>query len=138
MCPTVEATGIYSQTCVGVIGGQYPLPVGNCFSVLCAGHTLCISIVNFCLENLQELLRRGVVAWPIAVHVMDADRGIGVIHDARIPHAWYSDRYCEICCPRDLWPLPQRLAFERDIATGRVREIGTGGRVVWYVDPSAE
>ena len=58
----------------------------------------------------------GGVTWPIKVHPISEHQA--VIHDERIPDNWYSNGWCEICCPRDLLPIEQKLAHSRQEARG--------------------
>lgn len=114
-----EAVATTCQTLVGYTTNTFPMKSGNCFSVKCSdgsGHR----IVNFCIENLQELLNREILEYPIKIGVLR--EGIAVIHDERIPDEWYDKRFCEVCCPSDLLPVPQRLQHLRDIASGDRKE----------------
>lgn len=117
---TKGAVGVVESTCLGVSGGSFPLSHGNCFSVRCVDGSHC-KIVNFVLENLEELERRGV-AWP--VKVLPIGPRTALVHDARIPDDWYRDRWCEVCCPRDLLPLPQLHRHLRQIERGERVENG--------------
>ena len=114
MSKALQALHVTSHTTIGIWKGEFPIKNGNCFSVMCSdGQSR--RIVNFALENLEEAISRGV-SWPIEVKALTD--GIAVIHDSRIPDDWYQEGFCEICCPRDLLPVPQRLAHERQIARG--------------------
>jgi|GEM_PF-6565017 hypothetical protein len=104
----LEATDIESTTLVGF---------NNCFSVQLSNGG-CANIVNFYLETLEELLKEGVVVWPIKVSILGGKTG--VINDARIPDDKYNDRFCEVCCPIDLLPVNQRLTKSRAIQCGKV------------------
>lgn len=114
------ATKIIEQTCVGV-GGTPPHEYGNCFTVLCddGKHR---RVVNFVLENLEAGVEKHGLTWPIRIKAL-TDR-VAVVHDERIPDNWYSKRFCEVCCPTNLLPLPQLLAHERQIAYGDRTENG--------------
>lgn len=74
-------------------------------------------IVNFNHENMEELLERGVVQWPIDILVVVP--GVAVIHDARIPASWYDKYFCPTCCPTSHLPVTQHLNSMRDIESGR-------------------
>ena len=120
----IMATKITEHTLVGIPSKDFPIEGygGNCFSVKAEDGSL-FRIANFGLENLKEAERRGV-KWPIEIKPL-SDR-IAVIHDSRIPDNWYSDSFCEICCPRDLLPLPQLLRYERQIDRGERVEVEHG------------
>ena len=109
---TLNAIGIGGRTLVGY-DGNFPRRHGNCFSLYTDGPSY--DIVNFNAENLDYLLRNGLF-WPIKIVVLGA--GIAVINDERIGDRWYQDRFCEVCTPRDLLPITQRLEEERRIALG--------------------
>lgn len=104
----LKATCVTSITLVGV-EGKPPLARGNCFSVR-AEDGREYRVVNFVYENLEALLAEGL-EWPIDVRTLDSRTA--VIHDKRIPNEWYSTRFCEVCCPNSLLPLPQQLRQER-------------------------
>lgn len=91
------------------IAGHTLLGSGNCFSVEAEGKVY--RVVNFKLEALEDAVKRGV-KWPIEVKDIG---GVVVVNDPRIPHDMYDDRFCPICCPEDLWTLPQKLEREREI-----------------------
>jgi len=110
----LNAVRVTSSTLIGVSKDKYPLTHGNCFSVL-ADDGKEYNVVNFVYENLKEVCRRGIL-FPISIRAL-SDR-VAVLHDARIPDEWYSVRFCEICCPISILPLPQRLAHERQKMTG--------------------
>jgi len=111
----LNAIAVTSVTLVGNIHTEYPLPSGNCFSVQ-VGNGKHYRIVNFNHENLEELIRREVISFPIKIMVL-SDR-VAVIHDSRIDHDWYDTRFCEVCCPNSLLPLPQLLCWDRDERDG--------------------
>jgi len=102
---TEEAIGIGSQTLVGR---------GNCFSVELSDGRY-VNIVNFYLEDLEEVLK--TINWPIKVSILGGKTA--VINDERIADDLYRTRFCEVCCPMDLLPLPQRLRKARSIASGK-------------------
>ena len=124
----LQATGIGSHTLVGFDDSKgYPLTQGNCFSVCTVEDRLC-RIVNFSHENFIEAVARGVKL-PISIGIIGKNNGTGegyaIVHDKRISVDWYQQRWCEICCPEDLLPLPQRLAHALEIEQG-VRIQGDG------------
>jgi hypothetical protein len=118
------ATKVTEYTLVGS-WGDFPRKQGNCFSVL-ASDGKCYRIVNFLHENLEQLNALGIV-FPVQIRALSD--GVAVIHDSRIPDEWYSSRFCEMCCPDSLLPLPQLLAHARQEACG-YRTVGKG--LVWY------
>ena len=83
---------ITSQTLM-VADNTIPHRSGNCFSVL-ADNGKDYRIVNFKLENLLELLQRGLT-YPIEIERIGG--GAAVIKDDRIGGAWYTEHYCPIC-----------------------------------------
>ena len=122
----VHATGVLCYTLVGVRGTP-PLEHGNCFSVE-ADDGRAYRIINFVYENLEALIAAGLT-YPIDIRVLD--NGVAVINDRRIPHAWYTTKFCEVCCPRRLLPMPQTLRIEREIAQG-IRVEHANGMVSTY------
>lgn len=124
----MTASHVTSYTLVGVIG-RPPFRVGNCFSVL-GEDGRDYRILNFVYENLQELERHGLT-WPLEIRPLS--KYDAVLHDPRIPDSWYPKEFCEVCCPRELLPLPQRLEQERHILQG-IRE-ERGGIVIRHNRP---
>ena len=116
---TLKAIEMGAQTLVGVLTREYPLKRGNCFSVL-AEDGNSYRIVNFSAENLEELTRRGVVDFPFNIKLLN--ERTAVVHDIRIPDGWYDARWCAVCCPKDLLPLPQQLEYFRGIERGDITE----------------
>lgn len=127
---TIESGSLFmahtlgSQTLVGVGRVERPSESGNCFGVfaqkvtrddIIGGVVEEYKIVNFNAENLNALVALGLT-WPIQCKLLAGRTAI--IHDPRIGERWYSRRYCEVCCPRSLLPLPQIQIHERDIMRG--------------------
>jgi hypothetical protein len=121
-----EAKTLGSQTLVGYDRNQpRPSDDGNCFGVfvdenvtaekICAGAVVEYKIVNFNVENLNALLDLGLT-WPI--RCMAIGLRTAIFHDPRIGERWYSNRYCEVCCPKALLPVTQLDAHDRDILRG--------------------
>lgn len=121
-----QATGVGSVTLVGYLTKSYPMAGGNCFSV----HTDAAEyrVINFGYENLQELMRREVISWPLDI-IPISERHC-VIADYRIPKEWYNDRFCSTCTPSDLLPPQQKLERVLDLKSGRrvEREIEIDGK----------
>jgi hypothetical protein len=122
------AIGDTTHTLVGVGIGpstKFPISWGNCFSVMC-DHQIQYRIVNFNYENLQYLLVHKMIQFPIQILVLAGT--VAVFHDFRIEYDWYSDRFCETCCPEDLLPIPQQLKIQRDKDAGIIvdKEITMG------------
>lgn len=109
------ATNITSVTLVGVNTSKFPVSRGNCFSVNTESGKE-YRIVNFSVENLEYGLKKKFIEWPIKI--LPLSDYVAVIHDERIDEAYFDNRYCEVCCPKDLLPPQQRLAHERAIACG--------------------
>jgi hypothetical protein len=110
-----KANSITSVTLVGVLGDKFPLRHGNCFSVKTDDGEK--KIVNFFYENLKHLIDNGLT-FPINIESISKHHAI--IHDDRIPEDFYETRYCEVCCPTHLLPIPQQKARERLISSGKL------------------
>jgi hypothetical protein len=122
----IEGKGIevLESTCVGFIGETFPMSRGNCFSLMVKskhGEESC-RVLNFCIENLEELVKRKIIKLPVKVLVIPRpngnSRGICVIHDTRIPHEWYYEDFCPTCSPIELLTPAQRLMKWRKIDSG--------------------
>lgn len=119
---TLNAMSIGCVTLVGInYDKPFPWPSGNCFSLVTDEGEF--RIVNFHYENFKHLLNIGL-EWPVKIVKMN--NRVAYIHDERISHKFYSDYFCETCCPQDLLPLPQKLSRERNILSGRLTIIETG------------
>ncbi len=114
-----DALNVTSCTLVGFIGDEYPMKSGNCFSVN-IGEAGTRRIINFNHENLEELIARKIVEFPIKV--LPLSEGHALIADERIPDEWYSDRFCETCTPHDLLPPQQKLKYMLDKMRGDIEE----------------
>ena len=97
----MKATRIISQTLLGIgaRSNDYPISSGNCFSVETDSNKV-RRVLNFNVENLHELLRRNIVAWPIEI-TPHLDNW-AYITDPRIPPDWHDTRTCETCIPKEL------------------------------------
>jgi hypothetical protein len=96
-------------------GGQTIVAGNNCFDVV-ADNGASYRIINFFIEPLKELVKQGMVSWPIdikEVHYKDK-RGIAVIDDIRIPDKYYQKEYCEVCCPYNYLTQPQKDSRDRE------------------------
>lgn len=96
----MEAARIESSTMVG-FGGEFPRKRGNCFSVgIDDNDGTIFHIVNFHAENLEELIKRGIVSWPIEISPIATWHAL--IVDERIPQEWYKEEkdWCTICYRR--------------------------------------
>ena len=113
-----DAVSVGSQTLVGSMG-DFPRNFGNCFGLVDEDGVE-HSVVNFICENLEELLKREVISWP--VRALNIGGRFAVVHDHRIPDNWYQDHFCEVCTPVDMLPLIQRMKHLRDIASGVRKE----------------
>lgn len=85
-------TDIGCQTCIGSFG-DFPRTMGNCFDLI-SPEGQGIRILNFKLENFEELIRQGVLSLPVRILIVDGRHG--VISDPRVPPDWYGD-YCSGC-----------------------------------------
>jgi hypothetical protein len=111
-----NAVAVTSVTMVGVCTDKYPVKHGNCFSVMTDDDEE-YRIVNFSHENWCEMFNRDKITLPTTILPIDNKRAI--IHDHRIPHSWYDDKWCTTCCPESLLPINQQLEFMRDDEAGR-------------------
>jgi hypothetical protein len=112
----VKGKSIGGHTLLGVNTSKYPVKHGNCFDMVIS-RDKGVKIVNFYVENLEELIRRNEITLPVKIGMISEH--CGVIMDERIPHDWYSDRFCEVCCPDRLLPITQRLRIWRDEESGK-------------------
>ena len=112
------ATSVTTVTLVGFINYGFPMENGNCFSMK-TDNDEHYRIVNFNYENLEELLEKKVIEFPITIGIIGGN--VAVILDSRIPNEWYSQKFCTTCTPMDLLPLPQRIKQLLDIDRG-IRE----------------
>ena len=125
-----EAEGF--RTLVGFgHNGEPPYESGNCFGVyrqkdtrddIISGAVTEYKIVNFNASNLDALLKLGLT-WPIQCKLLAGRTAI--IHDPRIGERWYSSRYCETCCPKNLLPITQVQRQEREVMRGDRTESDT-------------
>lgn len=110
----LEAQRVTGCTLIGVLRNKFPLPHrGNCFSVATKRREF--RIVNFYLENLEELIKRGL---NFPVKIIPICKSMAIIHDERIPAEWYNLEWCETCCRSELLPIPQRLIHDLEIKQG--------------------
>jgi hypothetical protein len=131
-----QATSISSVTLLGIIENKFPLSHGNCFSIYAREDDEYYSIVNFYYENLEELIRQGLT-WPIQIKILGIPEShIAVIHDDRISDEWYNDKFCTVCCPKNLLPINQQLLHERQELRGEriVRKNGDTTIVRYKID----
>lgn len=110
----MKALCITEHTLIGT-SDERPSFSGNCFSVK-ADDGKYYRIVNFNMENLEALIELGL-KWPIECEAL-ADGRCAAVMDGRIGERWYSDRYCEICCPEELLPITQLQRHKRECARG--------------------
>lgn len=126
----LDGVEIGSQTLIGSFG-EFPRSIGNCFDLITSDGKY-YRIVNFVVENLEELLRIGLT-WP--VKILPLGERTAVICDGRIGDEWYDKEYCTVCCPSNLLPHPQQTKHLRQILRGdRVeREIEVDGKKMTIV-----
>lgn len=110
----LEFSKILGQTLVCSYG-PFPRKGGNCFDVK-ASNGKSYNILNFNVENLDELLKTQKISYPIKIGVMDESRA--VIIDSRISPEWYSD-FCSVCCPREMLPLDRRILIKLKEDSGK-------------------
>jgi hypothetical protein len=110
----IFANELAGMTMVGAYSDTYPYESGNCFSVI-ASDGKEYKIVNFAAENF-EALHQFDCKLPVKIRVLSERHA--VIHDERIPDDWYQGKFCEVCCPERLLPIPQQLRIEREKAQG--------------------
>lgn len=112
---TVDATKVLGHTMVGYYPSAFPLRGrgGNCFDFAIDGEP--VRILNFGLENLHELQRRGLT---FPIKCVRLSKHHAVVCDGRIGERWYSDEFCPVCTPKQLLPLPQRIQQLCDVQAG--------------------
>lgn len=122
-----NAIEITSMTLVGYLADKIPYEMGNCFS-LKTEESNYYRILNFNLENLEHLLEKKIISFPITILPLSDSHA--VIVDSRIPNEFYSNRFCETCTPRELLPMPQRIKQLLQIQKGirEEREIDFDGK----------
>jgi len=116
-----EAVGIGGCTLVGYMSNNFPMRSGNCFTVV-NKEGKDYKIANFGHEDLEEAMRRGIT-FPIPILILA--EGVAVIHDPRIPDDWYWEGFCGICTPNDLLSTTSKLAHQRGIECGAIKEEGS-------------
>lgn len=119
-------TEITWTTLIGVIGNEFPISRGNCFSLKCNGGKE-YRIVNFYLENLEELIRRGLT-FPIRLKKLVGKKAL--LDDERISNKWYNDTYCTVCCPDEYLLDTQKMEIDRQIRIGIREEKVLGNGIV--------
>ena len=122
----INGIKIEEQTLIGSFG-DFPRKIGNCFSIVTESKKR-YSIVNFVVENLEELLKREVIKWPIKI--LPISKAEAVICDERIPDEWYRLEYCATCCPDSLLPHPQKAKHLRQEMRGERTIIEKEGYVI--------
>ncbi len=115
----LNAVEMGSQTCVGFINRDFPMPRGNCFNIgVKSGKKIAFyKVLNFNAENMTELFKRNKISWPIKI--IDAGDGCCFIHDDRIPGNWYQEHICRSCAPYRLQSVQGQLERWRDLESGR-------------------
>jgi hypothetical protein len=106
---TAEAVNIESCTLLGF---------NNCFSVRLADGSYA-DVVNFYHEDIEDLLEKKEITWPIQVAVLGPKTV--AFNDPRLPHGKYRKDFCTVCCPVELLPTPQRLQIAREIQCGKTK-----------------
>jgi len=132
-CKEIKCDRVGTVTLVAYFSDKFPMENGNCFSMVEVGTDNYYKIINFNHENLEELLKREIIDFPLNVIILGGRTAI--MADERIPLDWYSDRFCSVCTPVDYLPTPQKLERLIDIKTGALVEtakyncLNTGKRV---------
>lgn len=132
----INAVKVTTVTLVGYMG-DFPRERGNCFSIETENGSG-MRVLNFGHENLEELLKREIVQWPIAV--LPISERHCLIADHRIPDEWYSDRFCSTCTPFSLLPPQQKLERVIDLTSGKRTEskIEIDGQIITTVSYKVE
>jgi len=131
-----KAISIGMQTLVGYDrNAKFPIAKGNCFSMETEDGNG-YRIINFGVENLEELLKTRVIAYPIEIYIPDGYDNIAYIADKRIPDDWYWKNFCSGCCPRALWPKEQLDDWNRRIESGEIVE--SNGMITYNIKPDPE
>jgi hypothetical protein len=102
--------------------GGLPYKRGNCFSMQTDDGNF--NIVNFVCENMEHIIKEKKVKLPIKLQAISERQA--VVNDERIPREWYSESFCEVCCPESLLPLPQRMKIWREEESGKRVNKGNG------------
>lgn len=102
-------------------GVKPPWRSGNCFSVVDGWEKQEYRVVNFFYENYQQLETYGVEP-PYRFEAIGPSTC--VLADGRIPKKWYSNIWCETCCPAELLPEPQKLQRRLMYMRGELRDTG--------------
>jgi hypothetical protein len=126
----MKGYSITSQTLVGS-SGKYPRQHGNCFSMDVGEEKDC-RIVNFLVENLEHLLKKKVITYPIELKLLSPRTAI--IIDNRIPESYYQKDYCTICCPKEYWLQEQKDEWQQKIDNGEIIE--KDGFVIYKLNPN--
>ena len=103
------------QTLVGSFG-TYPRKHGNCFSMITDNNS--VRIVNFLVENLEYLLKKKRITYPIKLKALSEH--VAIIDDDRIPETFYRKLYCTVCCPSNLLLQEQKDERQRQIDSGEL------------------
>lgn len=109
----VEGIEIGCQTLVGS-WGDFPRSRGNCFDMKTTNGSY-YRIVNFNVENLEELKKRGL---EFPVKLLPLSEHVAIVCDERISDKWYDKDYCTVCCPNDLLSHHQRARHLRQEMRG--------------------
>jgi hypothetical protein len=104
------------QTLVGSFG-NYPRKHGNCFS-MGTDNNNSVRIVNFLVENLEYLLKKKWITYPIKLKSVSGY--VAIIDDDRIPETFYRKLYCTVCCPSNLLLQEQQDERQRQIESGEL------------------
>jgi hypothetical protein len=112
------------------VAGSTMLGSNNCFS-LRGTQGLVYRVLNFKLENLDRAMHAAGIDFPIKLGVYG--RGtLALVMDPRLDQRFYEEHLCEVCCPREMLPLTQRLRVQLEIERGK-RLIVPGGEWVNYL-----
>jgi hypothetical protein len=106
------------QTLIGSFG-NYPRKHGNCFS-MGTDNNDSVRIVNFLVENLEYLLKKKWITYPIKLKSLSDRSGVAIIDDDRIPETFYRKLYCTVCCPSNLLLQEQQDERQRQIESGEL------------------
>lgn len=124
---THQATAQGMTTLVGFYG-PFPRERGNCFSVYVGPietkedylRAKSFKIINFGAENLEYLLEKKVITWPIEIAQLD-DTYLAKIVDKRIPADFFDAKPCSICTSKKYWTPEMRKKRADDIRSGDLK-----------------
>jgi hypothetical protein len=132
---TVFAKSFGFVSLVRVRGDKFPLNRGNYFSLVVNGKNY--EICNFWYEDLEHLVKTGVVPFPIKIKILD--ERWAMVYDERVPADFYSETSYR--APQKYWSLKQLMERQQKLDSGEIEIIpykdGSGYCERIHVKPKA-